>query len=108
MSERPVFSTKPSVHDSATDPKQKSHGPLASGPIKMRLETKGRGGKAVTVLFNLPMSEDVAIQLGKELQQKLGVGGTFKDGAIELRGDLRDKVEKLLATRNMAVKRAGG
>ena len=74
----------------------------------MRLETKGRGGKAVTVLFNIPLPLKDAVQLGKDLQQKLGVGGTFKDGCIELRGDLRDKVEKTLVTQGIPIKRAGG
>lgn len=107
MTEKPVFSTKPSglEHDNKT---KSNPGRLAEGPIKMRLETKGRGGKAVTILFNLPMTPNEALNLGKDLQSKLGIGGTFKDDAIELRGDVRDKVEKILQDRGLKLKRAGG
>jgi len=81
----------------------------SSGPIKMRLETKGRGGKAVTVLFNLPFATaDEAKAMMRDLQTGLGCGATFKNNAIELRGDWRERVEGYCAQREMKVLRAGG
>jgi translation initiation factor 1 len=108
MSDRPVYSTDKSKAG-GDKPGQKNSGkPLAGGPLKMRLETKGRGGKAVTVLFNLPLSEADAKAMMRELQEKLGCGATFKDGTIEMRGDMRDRLEPLLVARGLKVVRAGG
>lgn len=78
------------------------------GPAKMRLETGGRGGKAVTVLFNLPMDEVAARALMKEMQGKFGCGATLKESTIELRGDLRDRVDVFFTARGMKIIRAGG
>lgn len=110
MKEKPVFSTKPSpaTQQQGGDKKQEKLSPLASGPIKMRLESKGRGGKTVTVLFNLPLTTTEAAAMARELQNSFGVGGTFKDGVIELRGDLRDKVEAYSTKKGLKVVRAGG
>jgi translation initiation factor 1 len=79
----------------------------SNGPAKMRLETGGRGGKAVTVLWNLPVDEADATKLLREMQAKFGCGGTIKSGAIELRGDVREKVEKLFVQLGMKVVRGG-
>jgi translation initiation factor 1 len=65
----------------------------ANGPCKMRLEKKGRGGKCVTVLFNLPFTEEGARNMMKAIQNKLGCGATFKNGTIEIQGDVRAKVK---------------
>jgi translation initiation factor 1 len=65
----------------------------SSGPCKMRLETKGRGGKTVTVLWNFPWSEDEVRALMKDLQNRAACGATFKDGRIELQGDVRTRVQ---------------
>jgi len=78
------------------------------GPAKMRLETGGRGGKAVTVLFNLPMDEAAARALMKEMQGKFGCGATLKASTIELRGDVRDRVEAFFVQHEMKIVRAGG
>jgi translation initiation factor 1 len=79
-----------------------------SGPCKMRLEKNGRGGKQVTVLFNLPFSESEAKALLKTLQSQLGTGGTFKEGMIEFRGDVRQRVEEHFKQKNIPIVRAGG
>lgn len=78
------------------------------GTVKMRLESAGRGGKQVTVVFALPFGEADATALLKELQGKLGTGGTYKDQRLEFRGDLRDRVEAILTKRGLKVVRAGG
>jgi translation initiation factor 1 len=64
----------------------------AGGPVRVRLETKGRKGKAVTVVTGLPLAEMELTDLGKQLKQKCGAGGTVKDGAIEIQGDHRSMV----------------
>jgi translation initiation factor 1 len=74
----------------------------------MRLETSGRGGKAVTVLFHLPFEEQEARDLLKSMQASFGCGGAIKDQTLELRGDVRAKVEAFFAKKNLKVVRAGG
>lgn len=82
--------------------------PRSSGPGKMRLEKSGRGGKAVTVLFELPLDEAGLKELLKVLKTKCGTGGALKDRTLEIQGDQREKIEAVLAERGLKVKRAGG
>jgi len=108
MKEKPVYSTDRKL---ATKPRQdspKAGFQQAEGPIKVRLEKKGRGGKTVTVLFNLPMPEAEAKKLMKELQTQLACGGSLKESTIELRGDLAERVIQLLKDKGQIALRAGG
>lgn len=92
--------------NSKTNPAKSSPG--TAGTVKMRLESAGRGGKQVTVLFALVMGDQEAKGLLKELQDKLGTGGTYKEGRLEFRGDVRDRIEVLLSKRGLKTVRAGG
>ncbi len=109
MGDKPVFSTSKGVPVTGKKgERQKPGWARGQGPAKMRLETKGRGGKAVTVLFNLPFAEDEADAMRREMQAAFGCGGTLGEGTIELAGDLRDKIEAHLAKRGHKLVRAGG
>lgn len=103
---KPVYST--ATGSNKKQPSKKTHYQKANGPCKIRLETKGRGGKSVTVLFNLPLAEEEARQLMKELQNLAGCGATFKDAQIELQGDRRELVESYFQRLQMKIIRAGG
>jgi translation initiation factor 1 len=82
--------------------------PPGDGVVRVRRETKGRGGKTVTVVTGLP-GDDVALaQLAGELKRRCGCGGTLKDGTIEIQGDHADLLVAELAKRGHAAKRAGG
>jgi translation initiation factor 1 len=72
--------------------------------VKLRLEKKGRGGKVVTVLDGLPRNGDFLEGLGKELKKLLGTGGTVGEALIELQGDHRDALRRILSERNYLVK----
>ncbi|MBC7661634.1 MAG: hypothetical protein H7249_18200 [Chitinophagaceae bacterium] len=84
----------------------KEHAP-SPGPTKMRLETKGRGGRAVTVLWNLPFSETEIRSLMKDIQAKKACGATFKDGRIEFQGDIKDGVQAFFAEKTWKLVQAG-
>ena len=71
---------------------------------KLRMEKKGRGGKTVTVVDNLPNNAAFLKDLCQDLKRVCGTGGTVQDGAIELQGDLRDRVRARLAAKGMMVK----
>lgn len=60
---------------------------IGDGTVRVRLETKGRKGKGVTLVSGLPLGPVELAQLGKQLKQKCGSGGTVKDGVIEVQGD---------------------
>ena len=105
MADKLVFSTENGGKQKNN--KKPSTSKSDGGPIRMRLEKKGRGGKSVTVLFNLPFDKAEAKSLMKDLQAHLACGATFKDGQIELRGDYRDKIIPLCAKKNLTVVKSG-
>lgn len=82
--------------------------PPTDGIVRVLRETKGRGGKAVTVVRGVPADAAALAKLGQELKSACGSGGTVKDGAIEVQGDHVDKLMQLLQQRGFRVKRAGG
>lgn len=77
--------------------------------LKVRLESKGRGGKSVSVIFNLPHNPDYFSKMTKKLKSSLGCGGTYKkEGQIEIQGDHRQKIKAWLEKEGFKVKLAGG
>ena len=78
------------------------------GVARVSLESKGRGGKSVTVVHGLNLEASALVELGKRLRSACGTGGTTKDGVLELQGDHRDKVTDMLKQAGLQVKRAGG
>ena len=73
---------------------------------KLRLEKAGRGGKSVTVVDALPDNGPFLEELAKALKKACAVGGTVRPGAIELAGDVRERVRPLLAGRAGSSSRA--
>ena len=82
--------------------------PAADGVVRVSRETRGRGGKAVTVITGLALDSLALGQLGKQLRTACGTGGTVKGGTIELQGDQRDAVIGMLRKQGWNVKAAGG
>ena len=78
------------------------------GVAKIRRETKGRGGKAVTVISDLPLDAPALKTLAKTLKQRCGVGGSVKDGSIEIQGDQRQLCKSTLESLGHPCKLAGG
>ena len=71
---------------------------------KLRLEKKGRGGKAVTVVDGLPDNAVFLKDLCQELKRLCGTGGTVDAGSVELQGDLRDRIRVALRAKGFIVK----
>jgi translation initiation factor 1 len=71
-------------------------------------ESKGRGGKVVTLVKNLTLSDKDLKTLAKKLKQACGSGGTVKDGIIEIQGEHREKIVTALEKMGYKVKIAGG
>lgn len=71
---------------------------------KLRMEKKGRGGKTVTVVYDLPRNASFLKELCQELKRACGTGGTVVEDTIELQGDLRDRTRDFLHQRGIVVK----
>ena len=70
----------------------------------LRLEKKGRGGKSVTVVANLPRNAEFLAALAAELKRACGTGGTAADGAVEIQGDQRERLRQLLVAKGWVVR----
>jgi translation initiation factor 1 len=88
--------------------KQNKPLPTGDGIVRVSRETKGRGGKAVTLVKGVLLDAAALEQLGKQLKTACGTGGTVKDGVIEVQGDHIDRVMAALQKLGHKVKRAGG
>ena len=71
---------------------------------KLRMEKKGRGGKTVTVVYGLPRNAAFLEDLCQELKRACGTGGAVGDGAVELQGDLRERVREFLLKKRFVVR----
>jgi len=71
---------------------------------KLRMEKKGRGGKTVTVVYDLPRNPEFLKELSQELKRACGAGGTVVEDRVEIQGDLRERVREALINRGYVVK----
>lgn len=78
------------------------------GMARVSRQTRGRGGKTVTLVSGLALDALALARLGKQLKTACGSGGTVKDGVIEVQGDHCEAVMRALQSQGHAVKRAGG
>ncbi len=78
------------------------------GVVRVGRETQGRKGSGVSVVTGVPLAGAELKALAKLLKQRCGSGGTLKDGVIEIQGDHRDLLVRLLEERGWTVKRSGG
>jgi translation initiation factor 1 len=91
----------------ARDPKVKAR-LAAGGRVKVRRETSGRRGKAVTTVSDVPLDDAGLRELAGRLKKRCGVGGSVREGVIELQGDHRDVVVEVLRADGHDVVLAGG
>ncbi|MES2150808.1 MAG: translation initiation factor Sui1 [Pseudomonadota bacterium] len=82
--------------------------PLGDGAVRVARDTKGRGGKCVTVVKGLALDAAALAAMGKQLRSACGSGGTVKDGVIEVQGDHCELIMETLRKYGHAPKRTGG
>ena len=90
-----VWSTTDGDLRKARDPRLKER-LAAGGRVTVRRETAGRRGKGVTTVSGVPLDDAGLRDLAGRLKKRCGVGGSVKDGVIELQGDHRDVVLEVL------------
>lgn len=77
--------------------------------MEIRRQTQGRGGKTVTVVSGfMGIGQPEKEQLAKTMQKTCGAGGTVKDGCIEIQGDKREQVARILSEAGFRPVFAGG
>jgi translation initiation factor 1 len=87
-----VFSTDPSFRFEEEEQAAQETLPPAQQKLRIRLDTKQRAGKAVTLVTGFAGIEEDLEDLGKKLKNFCGTGGSVKDGEAIIQGDQRDKV----------------
>jgi len=101
FSTNPDFEFEQELDDTVTAPNQQQD-------LRVMLDKKNRGGKAVTLITGFKGKNEDLEALGKLLKNKCGVGGSVKDGEILIQGDVRDKVMGILQKDGYKAKKAGG
>lgn len=87
---------------------ERSRAPAGDGVVRVARESKGRGGKTVTLVRGLALDADALAALGKRLRSACGSGGTVKDGVVEVQGDHAERVIAWLSAEGFSnVKRSG-
>lgn len=66
--------------------------PADQQKLKVRLDTKQRAGKVVTLVEGFVGTDDDLKDLGKQIKTKCGTGGSVKDGLIIIQGDYKEKI----------------
>ena len=103
---RLVYSTETGrVKDTQSTPSVSAES--SDGIVRIHRETKGRKGNGVSLIKGLNLEEKALKALAKTLKQKMGVGGSVKQGVIEIQSDQRDKLRELLEALGHSVKLAG-
>jgi predicted translation initiation factor SUI1 len=99
----------PEITTEAVDHAAKKEFIKTSAPVvRLGRETKGRRGKEVTTVSDLPLDEAGLLAVAAKLKQRCGTGGTVKDGQIEIQGDQRERLAAVLEEMSYRVKRVGG
>jgi translation initiation factor 1 len=105
---RVVYSSTDGDLRKARPPDVRRAAAAQGGRVKVRREVAGRRGKAVTTVTGVPLDDAGLRELAGRLKKRCGVGGSAKDGVIELQGDHRDVVVEVLRAAGYDVVLAGG
>lgn len=100
-----VYSTDPNFAFQHEEEAAAETLPPQQQKLKVRLETKHRAGKAVTLVEGFVGTDADLQDLGKKLKNYCGTGGSAKDNEIIVQGDQRDKVLQWLQKNGYTAKK---
>ncbi len=81
---------------------------VGDGVVRVSRQSKGRGGKTVTLVKGLALDAAALAALAKQLRSACGAGGTVKDGVLEVQGDHCEVILAALVKLGHRAKQAGG
>lgn len=87
-----VYSTDPDFKPENEEREQQPTLEPAQQKLRLRLDTKHRSGKAVTLVEYFVGTDDDLEKLGKQLKTFCGTGGSVKEGEVIIQGDQREKI----------------
>jgi len=87
-----VYSTDPDFSFQHEAHEESETLPIAQQKLRIRLDTKHRAGKAVSLIEGFTGTNNALEDLGKKLKNFCGTGGSVKDGKIIIQGDQREKI----------------
>jgi translation initiation factor 1 len=93
-----VYSTDPNFSFKHEENDAQETLPAAQQKLKIRLDTKHRAGKAVSLVEGFTGTNEDLEDLGRKLKNFCGTGGSVKDGEIIIQGDQREKILQWLLT----------
>ena len=82
--------------------------PKGDGVVRIQKQTSGRKGAGVSVITGLDLSDEELKKLAAKLKKRCGCGGSVKNGMIEIQGEKRDLLKRLLEQKGFTVKLSGG
>ncbi|QJB34713.1 translation initiation factor [Chitinophaga oryzae] len=91
-----VYSTDPNFSFEPEHTEEQETLSPAQQQLRVKLDTKQRAGKVVTLVDGFIGKDEDVEKLGKDLKTKCGTGGSVKDGQILIQGDYKEKVIKWL------------
>jgi translation initiation factor 1 len=103
-----VYSTDPRFQYQQNDEDEAETLPPDQQDLRIRLDKRHRKGKEVTLVTGFVGSEADLKDLGRSIKNKMGVGGSVKNGELLIQGDLRNEVIKWLGGKGYHVKKSGG
>lgn len=88
-----VYSTNQEFYNDFEEEQQSAETlPKTQQKLRVKLDSKQRAGKVVTLVEGFAGTEDDLKDLGKDIKTKCGTGGSVKDGLIIIQGDYKEKI----------------
>lgn len=103
-----VYSTDPSFQFEPEETQEQNTLPSAQQKLRVLLDTKQRAGKAVTLVTGFIGTDADLQDLGKQLKNFCGTGGSVKDGEMMVQGDQREKVVQWLLKKGYSQTKKSG
>jgi translation initiation factor 1 len=103
-----VYSTNPDFDFQQGTDSWETTLPAHQQQLRIKIESKGRKGKTVTLVEGFTGTEDDLTQLARDLKIRCGTGGSAKGGLIVLQGNFRDKALSFLLEKGYKARKTGG